>query len=418
MMKHKRSNRIKRVVTKLATVTAVAFLLAPVLAGTASAATGWQHSKDGYTYHEQNGKVEKGRQYRQLPDINAPKQWYLTDNGKLQTGVQKWAGSYWFFNPDGTLHRQRDYAKSQWGNYYMVGDNGQILSGVQQWQGSYWYFDPTTYLLANHQEYVQSQWGTWYMVGKDGKLMTGLVDWMGSKYYFDPNTYLKVTNKDVTVDGVTYHADANGVLTRAQAAKSYGGDYSKYQPSLYNNTGQDSFAISQIGGSVNGMIYDQGTYASHATQAKARGWRFHTYIWDQTGSNQYQTQQMLNYFLTKIQAPYGSIVALDYEAGASGNMEANTDNILLGMRMIKQAGFTPMLYSYKPYLLAHVDLNRVLAEFPNSIWDAGYQNGLSVWPNYNVFSPLDGVAIWQYSDYGGQQDLNVDLTGITWNGYR
>ena len=31
---------------------------------------------------------------------------------------------------------------------------------------------------------------------------------------------------------------------------------------------------------------------------------------------------------------------------------------------------------------------------------------------------MNGVAIWQYSDYGGQQDLNVDLTGITWNGYR
>lgn len=30
---------------------------------------------------------------------------------------------------------------------------------------------------------------------------------------------------------------------------------------------------------------------------------------------------------------------------------------------------------------------------------------------------MNGVAIWQYSDYGGQQDLNVDLTGITNNGY-
>ena len=30
---------------------------------------------------------------------------------------------------------------------------------------------------------------------------------------------------------------------------------------------------------------------------------------------------------------------------------------------------------------------------------------------------MNGVAIWQYSDYGGQQDLNVDLNGITNNGY-
>ena len=380
--------------------------------------SGWQKTKDGYIYYEADGSVLKGRQYRELPKINAEKEWYLTEDGKLLTGVQQWAGSYWFFNQDGTLHKKRDYVQSQWGKWYMIGDNGQVLSGVQKWQGTYWYFEPTTYLLADHQEYVQSQWGTWYMVGKDGRLMTGLVDWQGSKYYFDPTTYVKVVNKDITVNGTTYHADTSGRLSEVQATKSYGGDYSKYQPSLYNNTGQDSFAISQIGGSVNGYIYEQGTYASHAQQAKQRGWRFHTYIWMQTGSNQWQTQQMLNYFLPRLQQPKGAIVALDYEDGASDNVEANTDNILAGMRQIKQAGYTPMLYSYRPYLNAHVDVNRVLAEFPNSIWVAGYQNGLSVWPNYNAFPSMNGVAIWQYSDYGGQQDLNVDLTGITWNGYR
>lgn len=380
--------------------------------------TGWQKENDGYVFYEADGTVKKGRQYRQLPDLNAPKQYYLTEDGKMLTGIQKWQGSFWFFNDDGTLHKKRDYVKSQWGNYYMIGENGQVLSGVQKWQGTYYYFEPSTFLLANKQEYVQSQWGTWYMVGKDGRLMTGLVDWQGSKYYFDPSTYMKVTNKDVVVDGVTYHADSNGVLSQAQATKSYGGDYSKYQPSIFNNTGQDSFAISQIGGSVNGYIYEQATYGSHAQQAKAKGWRFHTYIWMQTGSNQWQTQQMLNYFLPRLQQPKGAVVALDYESGASGNVEANTDNILSGMRQIKNAGYTPVLYSYKPYLLAHVNIGRVLAEFPNCIWVAGYQPGLSATPNFDYFPSLDGVAIWQYSDYGGQQDLNVDLTGITWNGYR
>ncbi|MCC4346947.1 hypothetical protein LMB39_11520 [Limosilactobacillus reuteri] len=412
-MKHKRIKRAKHLALALM---AGAFLMGSSVT-IASANTGWQKRNGTYTYYESNGKVQKGRSYRQLPKANPGTSWYLTQDGKMLTGVQQWQGSYWFFNQNGTLHTKRDYVQSQWGDWYMVGDNGQVLSGVQQWMGSYYYFEPGTYLKANKQEYVKSQWGDWYMVGKDGRLMSGLVDWQGSKYYFDPSTYLKVTNTDITVDGVTYHADANGILTPVNQTVYYGGDYSKYQPSLYNNTGQDSFAISQIGGSVNGMIYDQGTYASHATQAKARGWRFHTYIWDQTGANQYQTQQMLNYFLTRIRSPYGSIVALDYEAGASGNVEANTDNILYGMRMIKQAGFTPMLYSYKPYLLAHVDVNRVTAEFPNSIWAAGYQNGLSVKPDYNAFPSMNGVAIWQYSDYGGQQDLNVDLTGITHNGY-
>ncbi|MGK4106601.1 hypothetical protein AB0X64_04845, partial [Limosilactobacillus vaginalis] len=272
---------------------------------------GWQKEKDGYIYYEADGTVLKGRQYRELPKINQDKQYYLTEDGKLLTGIQQWAGSYWYFNEDGTLHKQRDYVKSQWGDYYMVGEDGKVLSGVQKWQGTYYYFEPTTFLLANKQEYVQSQWGTWYMVGKDGRLMTGLVDWAGSKYYFDPSTYMKVTDKDVFVNGVTYHADSTGILSQAQATKSYGGDYSKYQPSIYNNTGKDSFAISQIGGSVNGYIYEQATYSSHAQQAKNNSWRFHTYIWMQTGSNQWQTQQMLNYFLPRLQQPKGAVVALD-----------------------------------------------------------------------------------------------------------
>ena len=216
--------------------------------------------------------------------------------------------------------------------------------------------------------------------------------------------------------GVAFLMLAVPVVSNA-SQRLYGGDYSKYQTDLFNNTGRDSFAIDQIGGDVNGYIYNDWTYSRHAQQARNNGWHFHTYIWDQTGSNSWETQRMLNYFLPRLQQPRGAIVALDYEAGASWNVEANTDAILTGMRQIKNAGYTPMLYSYRPYLQAHVDVNRVLAEFPNSIWVAGYQSGLSVWPNFGYFPSMNGVAIWQYSDYGGQQDLNVDLTGITQNGY-
>lgn len=205
----KKNKRIKFLGKSALALAAGAFLVG----STTSVSADWQHNKDGYTYYDQNGKVAKGRQYRQLPKINQDKAWYLTDNGKLLTGVQQWQGSYWYFDNDGLLHTKRDYVQSQWGDWYMVGDNGQVLSGVQEWQGSYWYFEPDTYLKANKQEYVQSQWGDWYMVGKDGKLMTGLVNWQGQKYYFDPVTYLKVTNTDVTVNGVTYHADQNGVLS-------------------------------------------------------------------------------------------------------------------------------------------------------------------------------------------------------------
>ena len=360
--------------------------------------------------------------------------WKAPNGNQLKDNwLYKWGNLYYF---DQNGYRLTNKSANIDGTTYYFGNDGVMLrNGFNTRDGATYYYDANGSQVSN---YFYTNWGNTYYFGKDGKRYTNqfYTNWgrtyyfgddgarwnnrvytnWGHKYYFGDDGAL-VTNADVTLDGVNYHADKDGVLTPIQATQSYGGDYSKYQPSLYNNTGNDSFAVSQIGGSVNGYIYDQATYGSHATQAKARGWRFHTYIWDQTGANQYQTQQMLNYFLTKIQAPYGSIVALDYESGASGDIEANTDNILLGMRMIKQAGFTPMLYSYKPYLLAHVDVNRVVAEFPNSLWVAGYQSGLSTTPNFSYFPSMNGVAIWQYSDYGGQQDLNVDLTGITHNGY-
>lgn len=204
----------------------------------------------------------------------------------------------------------------------------------------------------------------------------------------------------------------------AKADRYYGTDNSRYQSGVRNMTGSDSFTINQMGGYTPSYgVYDDYTYATKTNQSTAMGINPHNYIWDQTGADQNATRVMLNYFLSRVRTPYGSIVALDYESGASGDKEANTQNVLYGMRMIKNAGFTPMIYSYKYYLNDYLNVSEILAEFPNSVWIAGYQTGSSVWPNYNYFPSMNGVAIWQYSDYNGTQDLDVDLTGITRNGY-
>lgn len=204
----------------------------------------------------------------------------------------------------------------------------------------------------------------------------------------------------------------------AKADRYYGTDNSRYQSGVRNMTGSDSFTINQMGGYTPSYgIYDDYTYATKTNQSTAMGINPHNYIWDQTGADQNATRVMLNYFLSRVRTPYGSIVALDYESGASGDKEANTQNVLYGMRMIKNAGFTPMIYSYKYYLNDYLNASEILAEFPNSVYIAGYQTGSSVWPNYNYFPSMNGVAIWQYSDYNGAQDLDVDLTGITRNGY-
>lgn len=128
----------------------------------------------------------------------------------------------------------------------------------------------------------------------------------------------------------------------------------------------------------------------------------------------------MDYFLPRIQTPKNSIVALDFEHGASSDVNANTETILYGMRRIKQAGYTPMYYSYKPFTLQYVDYQRIIKEFPNSLWIAAYPSyEVTPEPLYAFFPSMEGIGIWQFTStyIAGGLDGNVDLTGITDNGY-
>lgn len=205
------------------------------------------------------------------------------------------------------------------------------------------------------------------------------------------------------------------------AVGDQGVDWSRYQGANgIFGYGHDKFAIIQIGGVNGGGMYGQTTYETQVASAIAQGKRAHTYIWYQVGGNASLGEQVLNTFLPQVQTPKGSIVALDYESGASADKQANTNAILHGMRMIKAAGYTPMYYSYKPYTVANVYADQIIREFPNSLWMAAYPNyAVTPAPNYNVFPSMDGVAIYQFTStyIAGGLDGNVDLTGITDNGY-
>lgn len=209
--------------------------------------------------------------------------------------------------------------------------------------------------------------------------------------------------------------------TAYAAVGDQGVDWSRYQgPNGVFGYSHDKFAISQIGGVNGGGIYKQSTYETQVASAIAQGKRAHTYIWYQVGSNASLGEQVLNTFLPQVQTPKGSIVALDYESGASPNKQANTNAILHGMRMIKAAGYTPMYYSYKPFTLANVYTDQIIREFPNSLWMASYPSyNVTPTPNYDVFPSMEGVAIYQFTStyIAGGLDGNVDLTGITDNGY-
>lgn len=209
--------------------------------------------------------------------------------------------------------------------------------------------------------------------------------------------------------------------TAYAAVGDQGVDWSRYQGAngVFGYS-HDKFAICQIGGVNSGGIYGQSTYETQVASAIAQGKRAHTYIWYQVGGNASLGEQVLNTFLPQVQTPKGSIVALDYESGASADKQANTNAILHGMRMIKAAGYTPMYYSGKPYTVANVYVDQIIREFPNSLWMAAYPNyNVTPTPNYNVFPSMDGIAIYQFTStyIAGGLDGNIDLTGITDNGY-
>lgn len=207
-----------------------------------------------------------------------------------------------------------------------------------------------------------------------------------------------------------------------QANRAQGTDLSRYQGyTAVKGQASDEFAIAQIGGINQCGIYTQATYQSQVATGIAQGLRMHTYIWYQVSGDKQAAKKCMDYFLPRVQTPKGSLVALDYEDGASASVAANTDAILYGMRRIADAGYTPVYYSYKPYTLAHVDYKRILAAYPNSLWIAAYKDyNVTTVPDYRYFPSMDGVAQWQFTSMykAGGLDGNVDLLGITQNGYR
>ena len=234
------------------------------------------------------------------------------------------------------------------------------------------------------------------------------------------NKFLK---KLVVLAGVTtVFAPIFGNATTAYAAKGDRGiDQSVYQGAYgKQGYGDEKFVINQIGGTTTGWnLYDQWTYPTQTSTAIARGQRAHTYIWWQNVTTTQQADRVLDYFLPKIQTPKasngnpGSIVALDVESGGQ-----NTQVILYACEKIERAGFTAVVYGYKNYLQNNTNLKAISDRYP--LWMAQYPDySVRRYPNYNYFPSWDNIGIFQFTStyIAGGLDGNVDLSGITDNGY-
>ncbi len=203
----------------------------------------------------------------------------------------------------------------------------------------------------------------------------------------------------------------------AATVKHYGVDWSKYQ----GNNGKwgyarDDFSVSQVGGYYDGYFVDQATYSTQVANTIALNKRAHTYIYAQFSGN-WEADQMLNYYLPKIQTPKGSIVALDVESG-----NPDLASVKYALKRIQDSGFTAVLYGYKGFLVNHLGqsgLQEISEQYP--LWLAEYPSmSITTEPNYNYFPSFNNVQIFQFTStyVAGGLDGNVDFTGITENGYR
>ncbi len=208
-------------------------------------------------------------------------------------------------------------------------------------------------------------------------------------------------------------ASLHQLATVSADEREQGVDWSKYQ-GAYGAYGRadDKFVISQIGGYYDGSFVPQSTYNTQVASAIAAGKYVHTYIYAQF-STRAQADAMLDYYLPKVQTPKQSIVALDVESGTP-----NTDAVNYALQRIKDAGYTAVLYGYKSFLTAHLDLTSLSKTWP--LWLAEYPDyQVRTTPDYSFFPSYSNVHIFQFtSTYkAGGLDGNVDLTGITHNGY-
>lgn len=210
---------------------------------------------------------------------------------------------------------------------------------------------------------------------------------------------------------------STALVAHAATIKHYGVDWSKYQ----GNSGiwgysRDDFSISQIGGYYNGTFVPQSTYSSQVANTIAQNKRAHTYIFAQF-SGTWQADQMLNYYLPRVQTPKGSIVALDVESG-----NPDTASVEYALKRVQDAGYTAVLYGYKGFLINHLSrdgLQEIANQYP--LWLAEYPNyQVTTEPNYNFFPSFDNVQLFQFTStyIAGGLDGNVDFTGITENGYK
>lgn len=216
-------------------------------------------------------------------------------------------------------------------------------------------------------------------------------------------------------------------MTQTIKNRAYGVDVSDWQASDLSAMASagSKFAIVKVS---EGLDYRNPKAQSQISTAKANGMLPMAYHYGRFSGNSNVAVQEGNYAVASAKAvglEAGTYLAADWETGSgnviSGNAEANTNAILAFLNVVVKAGYKPLLYSGASLLKSKVNLAKVVAAYPNSIWVAAYPlgNGTAVSePNFGYFPSMAGVAIWQFTDNwkGLGVDGNISLVDLKVDG--
>ncbi len=162
---------------------------------------GWQQINNIWYYFNSNGAMQTGQQ--QIGDY----WYYLDDNGAMQTGKQQIDGRQYYFDPSGAMQTGSQEID---GNWYYFDESGVMQTGLRQIENRWYYYHEQNGIMMTGWQLINN---IWYYFDNSGVMQTG---WVGSDaawYYLNPENGQMYANTQITVDGITYQADENGVCT-------------------------------------------------------------------------------------------------------------------------------------------------------------------------------------------------------------
>ncbi len=159
--------------------------------------TGWVQVSGAWYYMNAYGVMQTGW-------VKVSGAWYYMDAyGAMQTGWVHAGGAWYYMNASGAMQTGWVHAGGAW--YYM-NTSGVMQTGWVQVGGAWYYM--------NASGAMQTGWvhvgGAWYYMNASGVMQTGWVQVGGAWYYMNASGVM-VANKTLTIGGIKYTFDANGV---------------------------------------------------------------------------------------------------------------------------------------------------------------------------------------------------------------